>query len=242
MTVTSERPAVCKARARSVDPDCEGLYDREALSRQAWDVLDDLTARGWTAKVIASASGLPWSSVRRALKDAEHGPRRLFTEGNATAVIEHGPPSVGWVGAVGATRRARALIRYGHDRGTLTAETGLCRDVLAGVLRGSAASVTPRTWASVAYAFRRLSRRVGDSPTALLEGRAMGWAPPYAWDGLDIDDPAVTLPDYPRADTPLPDAKRRAKDLAKERDRKARANAARRARRAKAAAEGRASG
>lgn len=178
----------------------------EFTSDDAWAVLDRLVGTlKWTKRAVSSATGLPLSTASAFLGEVRERPRRTIGPGNARAICTHGEPLEGRVGAVGAMRRGRALMRIGYGRGDLAAELGLPPGTVNGVVRGDHERVDALVAADfVALYVRLLARGVGTSLPAAEEAKANGWAGPGDWRGLDIDDPAVRPPGYARADKPAP--------------------------------------
>ena len=233
----------CIARARSVASECPcppcrtrkrrrehrrgyGLTD-PYTSDDAWIVLDRMRTRGWTAAAIMSATGLPKGTITAVLSELGRGKRRRFFPGTAAAIVEHGTPTEGSVGSTGAVRRVRALLRYGYSRKAVAGAAGMTVETVNRVARGGRPRLDVGAATAVDGAFRALSGRPGRDWRTAEKASKAGWAPPYAWDGLDIDDPALVLPAYPRVDVP---AKLLAREVA-HREATARASAARQARR-----------
>lgn len=240
----------CRARALSVNPDCNcrrcrdlrNVRDRlkyagtlpPPRSDDAWAELQDMLDRWWSQEAIASATGLPVQTVGAYLTTLRlDRPRRHIGDGIAAAILDHGAPVTGWVSGVGVMRRARALARYGHDRASLTAVTGLDAWAVNRALRWDPRvrkGFRPRAQAWVldvwATAYDRLTAaRPGPSWQTAEDAHRRGWAGPSDWHGLDLDDPRVRPAHRPRADQPTqPD--KRTKDAERKRHERAAKKAA----------------
>ena len=213
MSEPDDRPA-CIGRAWSVSPrcGCPGCSEirrarRRALyagtadnpSEQAWAALEDMIARRYSRRAIASATGVEANTLGIVLAQRDRGYRRRLGPGIARAIVNWGPPQVGTIGAVGATRRMRALAcacwppssMDGRGFAVVTAER---------ILNGEKTRIRVRVAAAIDLIWQERATMAGGDWAVAERARRYGWAPAYAWRGLDIDDPAVTLPDYPHAD------------------------------------------
>jgi hypothetical protein len=97
------------------------------------------------------------------------------------------------VPAAGTVRRMRALAAIGWAPAELAPNFGSREQVLQ-IRAGRTAMVTVLTASRVAAVYDRLSGTPGSSVRARNAARRAGWAPPLAWDGVDIDDPTA-VPD-----------------------------------------------
>lgn len=179
-----------------------GLVQRPS-NDAAWAVIDWMLARNWTATAISSACRLPKRIVHGFVREAAAGHRRRFTAGIASRIINHGEPTRGYVTAIGARRKVRALAVMGHDQKTIADAAGVGSTTIAAIQRGSSEQVSPRIAAAVDRAWHALTRHPGNSPGARERALAADWYGVAAYD--DIDDPA----DKPRR-TPSPEASREA--------------------------------
>ena len=220
-------PVPCVARARSVAPNCRCPTCRAkkkrrdgqvragigvGLDTRAWAVVDHLTARGWSARTIASATGIPYGTLSVALSDDRlRGHRRRWGPATASLIIRHGPPTAGRVGATGARRRLRALSASGWGTKALADRyPSLPRTSLLGIISGASGHVEAGTATAIDEAWRDLAGTPGVHWQAISRAQALGWAPAHAWRGVDIDDPGLCLLAYPAADTASPSKAERA--------------------------------
>ena len=158
-------------------------------SAQAWAVLDQMRARGWSATAIASATGVPELNVQSVFTELRDGHRRVFGPTIARLIVEHGEPTRGLISAVGSTRRLQALARLGWTNTAIAEAAGLPLMTVSVVRTGRHATIAPRTAARVSEAYRLLSGTPGPSKPTRATAEAAGWAPPLAWDEGAIDDP-----------------------------------------------------
>lgn len=94
--------------------------------------------------------------------------------------------------AVGVRRKLRALMRIGHPRALLAAELDMTPDRLSAICGGSSGSgVWPKTAEAADELYRRLRYTLGDNDATATNAERLGYLPPQAWDGVDIDDPAA---------------------------------------------------
>lgn len=94
------------------------------------------------------------------------------------------------VDGVGTCRRLRALARAGWTCEALAVRLGVTPERVA-QWRG-AAQVTVGTRSRVRALYAELENTPGRSRRAELKAERDGWLRPVDWDGLDMDDPAVT--------------------------------------------------
>lgn len=96
---------------------------------------------------------------------------------------------------VGAARRIQALCAIGWPRAIIAAEMGYATVGSLGSLlhrRSGIDMVTTTRHARVVEVYERLSGTPGPCARTARHARKAGWAPPLAWEGIDIDDPAAT--------------------------------------------------
>lgn len=141
-------------------------------------------ARGRSVHNLACAAGV------------DHGTLRALLNGTTTTVQQATvaaltavplPPPV-----IGVDRRVRALAWLGWPLAGIAAAGGVSRAALATAMRRGRYSPTVRC--GVVRAFDRLAGTPGPSRRTARRAAALGWVPPLAWYGLDIDDPTV-VPD-----------------------------------------------
>lgn len=150
--------------------------------------LKALFALGVSLRGAAAAAGVTPTVLSRLM----HGQTKVnrVTERKVLAVtfesILNRENPDGFVPAIGARRRIRALLRMGWRHEDLSA-AGVARSAVLLHQRGG--WITRASHDAVAAAFERLCMTPG--PSARTAGRAakLGYAPPLAWD--DIDDPRL---------------------------------------------------
>jgi len=91
---------------------------------------------------------------------------------------------------VGARRRIQALMALGH-RGVDIAEVAGMHPRQVQLTAATRRWVSPVTHARIVAAYEALSGRPGVSEKTRQRARRAGWAPPLAWEFVDIDDPLV---------------------------------------------------
>ncbi len=94
------------------------------------------------------------------------------------------------VPVLGSRRRLQSLMAQGHSLTSLSKIPGLpSRATLMLIHRGEESWVYRPTHDAIAAAFERLSMIVGPSTRARNIARAAGHHPPFAWTGINIDNP-----------------------------------------------------
>lgn len=146
---------------------------------------------------IADASGIYTTTLWKIL----HGQKTVLprTEAKVLAVA----PSNGLtlVNSLGTQRRIQALTAMGWTGGEIGRQVGARRgDAWANVTRMmQEKSITARLAADVAAVYEELRYKTPPESTATRRAKARAqrkqWAPPPAWDDVDIDDPAAE-PDW----------------------------------------------
>ncbi|MFE9576325.1 hypothetical protein ACFYO1_08075 [Nocardia sp. NPDC006044] len=102
------------------------------------------------------------------------------------------------VPAIGAIRRSRALVAFGHPHENLAQELGISlpeMQALTAPATGGASlsrqQIPAELHQSVAVLFDRLQMSPGPSDDARLHARKRAWPLPFQWDEDAIDDPAA---------------------------------------------------
>lgn len=156
-------------------------------SEVAWSVMDDLLRRGWTGLAIATAAGVPRRSIEGAITALNtEGRRHLFGPTISSRIVDHGKPTGGQIGAVGARRRLQGLAVQGWDLGRLSPLTGVNESTLAAIRSGVTDRVNVRMHDAIIATTDEIGMRVGDSRQARQNADRKGWSGLLAWD--DIDD------------------------------------------------------
>lgn len=92
------------------------------------------------------------------------------------------------VDATGTHRRIQALWALGHNSATIGATIGLSEHHVQRIVHARE-FVTYATWHLIDRAYRELSMVPGTADRTRSRARRAGYAPPLAWEGVDIDDP-----------------------------------------------------
>lgn len=164
-----------------------GLY-RRVPSDAAWAVIDDLRKRGWSGQAIATAANLPRYTVERAITADEQGDRRELSPRTSLAIVTHGDPVSGGVGAYAARRRLQGLARQGYDLQAIADATGIGFSTLAEIRRREHAEfVRARFHIAIRDYAESVGIDVGPSPAARLHAERKGWPALLAWN--NVDDP-----------------------------------------------------
>ena len=149
-----------------------------------------LVAIGWNPQAIIIAAGGVGTVqglrlIQRGSQLTAHPKwRAILRLPLSVAVPAHMPDEVR-VPALGAQRRVQALLAMGYRHSDLTEHMHSATSYR--LTTGRLALTTARTWRAANAAYQRLSATPGPSDTTRDRARAMGYAPPLAWN--DIDDP-----------------------------------------------------
>ena len=152
------------------------------------DHVNALMAIGWTPQAIVVTAGVGTMQglrlIQRGRQPTAHPKWRAVLRMPLTLAVPLHTPNEVRVPMLGAQRRVQALLAMGYRHSDLTEHVGSETYRLA---TGRLALTTARKWRAVDAAYRHLSTTPGPSATTRDRARAMGYAPPMAWD--DIDNP-----------------------------------------------------
>lgn len=109
---------------------------------------------------------------------------RLYTKRLRT-----GRPEIRRIDATGVVRRIHALMALGHTAADIGAVAGMSSHHVQQTTRRR--YVSPANHWRIVAAYEALSGRPGASEQTRRRARQAGWAPPLAWEFVDIDDPAA---------------------------------------------------
>jgi len=101
--------------------------------------------------------------------------------------IGHGPARS--YNAVGTARRIGALMALGHRAADIADELRTAPEYVREVARGKRHTVLAVTHTAVRALYERWSGMPGRSDVTRERARNAGYAPPLAWEGIDMDDP-----------------------------------------------------
>lgn len=167
--------------------------------------VEELHAQGMTWRQIADAAGVGVEYLCQ-LRISLGGRRRFerIRPDRSAALLAvqlkaPQPTPLSNVPAIGATRRLRALRANGWPSTVLAERSGIARPTIGIIVVGARPTVFAATAAIVAELYDDLHdqdpRRHGiasvSADRSILRAKRLGWAPPRAWDGIDIDDPAA---------------------------------------------------
>ena len=160
--------------------------------------LAELAAGHVPLRALARASGLSDTAVKAILSGDRARVRRASAEAVAAVSLYriYTEQAAGHLPRVGAVRRVQALMAMGwshHDLAVAGAPN------TAGLLASSGHLVTVGRWRQVRDVYDRLSMTPGPSPQTRGWARALGYAPPLAWDEDTIDDPTASARGLVRA-------------------------------------------
>lgn len=99
-----------------------------------------------------------------------------------------GRPETRRVPALGTTRRIRALMALGHNSTTIGQAAGMSAFQVQQTA-GNRQYVSPATRDRIVAAYDALSGTPGVSVKTRSRAQRAGWAPPLAWEYVDLDDP-----------------------------------------------------
>lgn len=158
--------------------------------------LDNLLASGWTQIRLTARTGLShgfFSHLRhKQTIRADTEAKILAVSTHDAGRLEHGGRCVP---VLGTQRRLRALRAMGYSIERLARESGLNCSNLKHICSGHQPSVFIETAHAVADTFKRLEMTPPPpsrgTSRAVNRARKLGWAPPFAWDEDEIDDPAA---------------------------------------------------
>ncbi|MFE7744473.1 hypothetical protein [Nocardia sp. NPDC057455] len=147
-----------------------------------------LLSIGFTLHSIASAAGVGLSTVRQ-ISLGMYGGSKIDAASRIMAVTHKPVPrQTGQrVPAIGVRRRIHALQAIGWTHIRIGAELGVSASAVSAYSRYG--KVHYEVWEAVAAVYERLSGTQGDSALTIHRAKERGFAPPLAWEGLDIDHP-----------------------------------------------------
>lgn len=109
--------------------------------------------------------------------------------------VTHVPdPRQHYVPTIGARRRVRALNAIGWPTGIIANRLGLASNIRVNVSINGRVTEYSR-WAAIRDLYDELSGTPGPATRIIHVAKRNHYAPPLAWEGLDIDDPRVQ-PDW----------------------------------------------
>lgn len=165
-----------------------GKLDRPA-SADAWALLDEWIDAGYTPAWIASACGMPRSSIESAFADRAAGQVRTFGPERARLIINADitAGTSGYCSARGDRRRLQALASIGYSGAAMQKHSAIHFVTLACIQRGQTARISASLHHRIGQMYDELDHIEGPSRAVASRARNKGWEPPNAWDDIDHD-------------------------------------------------------
>lgn len=147
-----------------------------------------LLSIGFTTHSIAAAAGLGVSTIFQ-IRHAMYPNTMIDIASRVRAVTYRPVPEQSGqrVPAIGARRRIHALQAIGWTNEVLGERLGVTRSAISAY--ASRTRVIYEIWAAIDDLYEELSGSNGDSALGIRRSRERGFAPPLAWEDVDIDDP-----------------------------------------------------
>jgi hypothetical protein len=145
-----------------------------------------LQALGWTLARIAEAAGVG-ATVPQAILAKGRARVLVSTHRGIMSVPLVPCESMRGVDALPTRRRVQALMRIGWPSRVVAERVGMTSKVLLACVSDTRVSYSLAH--RVADVYRELASRSGPSRHARVLATRLGYAPPAAWDYVDIDDP-----------------------------------------------------
>lgn len=175
------------------------LYDR--TQGVVWRVdparvatfIADLHAQGVAYTAIARATGVSKSVIHAVV----HGQRTLILRSVEQRIlgVDVGAllasPVRSHVDATGTVRRIRGMAANGHTFRSMADELGVTYQHISELANGHPPGVTRMLADRVRRLYDTWSMTLGPSVRNRRRAVTEGWAPPIAWEYVDIDDPAA---------------------------------------------------
>lgn len=157
------------------------------------EIVQQLVERGMHTPSIARAVDVPYYRISRLLKTTGKG----FPQKRVGRDLALRLEKVRFVARTtkygrhvcGVRRRIEALIWNGWLQRDIAIGIGRSKGYLSDILSGHEPGVSLPTWKSVKAFYDANSNVYGGSARARAHAIQQGFAPPMAWDGLDIDNP-----------------------------------------------------
>lgn len=151
-----------------------------------------LRAMGMSYRRIGELCGMHPDAVRA----TTHRFHRITAQGAARLLavsIPAKPHEQAYSGhrlsAVGTMRRLQALIAIGHSQREIAHKLGVLETNLFRLVNGNQTVVTAERARQVEAIYDAMSTAPGHCTRALRKAQRRNYAPPMAWEGLEIDDP-----------------------------------------------------
>lgn len=155
-------------------------------AQPATEIIQRLLSIGFTLHSIAAAAGVSVSAVRQ-ICHGTYANANIDVVSRIVAVTHKPVPAQSGqrVPSIGVGRRVHALQAIGWTRGDIGSRLGVSGSAVTAYTHRFRLSY--EVWKAVADLYEQMSGAAG--PSEISRWRAKGFAPPLAWEGLDIDDP-----------------------------------------------------
>lgn len=174
-----------------------GTWDAPSNAEPWLQVIAEHAEAGWTPRQMAFVTGLTYQYMRTLLGITPEPQPRTIRPTTARAIeqligadrLDPRVPDETFISPVGSIRRIQALRALGWPMQMLEARYG------------TFLQPPPDARCSAGYArtirdvYEELSGTTGPSTRVASLALRQGWAPPLAWEGVDIDDPRA-FPDF----------------------------------------------
>ncbi|HEY1179351.1 MAG TPA: hypothetical protein VGF17_24615 [Phytomonospora sp.] len=154
--------------------------------------VEQLLAAGLSKRAIAEAAGVSAQVITELTRHQPKHVTRTVAARILAVRVEHGHQRQaprGFVPAIGARRRIRALQAIGHPAAAIAEAAGVTVNVVNNISVQAGDWITAANRDAIHRAYEQLWSTPG--PSAKVRGIAAkrGWAPPMAWDDDTIDHP-----------------------------------------------------
>lgn len=190
-----------------------GRYNNLVDAEPARQHLRTLRAHGMSHQQLETLTGVDKSTLFRILHgrtERGEGPARRIIPKNADAILavrftHEGLPGGHQIPATGAIRRAQALACLGYTFKWQAEQIGMSPANYARIVRTEGGKVTVTTHGLIDDLYRRYEMTPNRPETWHEKAAASrarntatreGWAPPAAWDDIDLDDRPASTPAY----------------------------------------------
>ena len=155
----------------------------------------DLENLGMSRRSIAEAADVSATTITNLM----NGHTATMQRSVANKVLAVRPEHIlartrpaGFVPAIGARRRIRALYAIGHTADTIAADLGVKPFAIRNIVNHPGRWIARTAHDDIVTAYERLWDVPGPSGHNRARAARWGWLPPMAWDDDTIDDPAAT--------------------------------------------------
>jgi hypothetical protein len=154
-----------------------------------------------SADAMVAVSGVPRRTICGLLWPCTGVTARRVRRDNAEALLaircgDRRVPANLLIPVAGTRRRVEALARLGWGKDYLGTRLGITAQAVSWCIGPHKRGITAGRAHAVADLYAELSGSLGPSRVVERRAESAGWAAPWQWDGIDIDDPrAVPLPE-----------------------------------------------